>query len=53
VGRHPELRSVPLVDPSGPQWIKDFNTQMRRERRSTGIAGFFQRLFAMMFGWLR
>ena len=44
---------MPLVDPSGPRWIKDHNAAVRRERRATGVAAFFDRLFSIMFGWLR
>ena len=43
---------MPLVDPSGPRWVKDLTIQ-RERRRPRGLLGFFERLFAVMFGWLR
>ena len=43
---------MPLVDPSGPRWIKDLRAAQERQPRR-GIAGLFERLFAAMFGWLR
>jgi hypothetical protein len=42
---------MPLVDPSGPRWVKDLRTA-REQRRPGGIFAFFERLFAAMFGWL-
>jgi hypothetical protein len=44
---------MPLVDPSGPRWVKDLQTASRQQRRSSGIAAFFEGLFRVMFGWLR
>jgi hypothetical protein len=44
---------MPLADPSGPRWVKDLGAASRARRRPRGIGGFFERLFAMLFGWLR
>ena len=43
---------MPLVDPSGPQWIKDLRAA-HEARPRRGIAAFFERLFTAIFGWLR
>jgi hypothetical protein len=44
---------MPLVDPSGPRWVKDLTAASRSQRRPSGAAAFFERLFSIMFGWLR
>jgi|HubBroStandDraft_1064217.scaffolds.fasta_scaffold166807_2 hypothetical protein len=43
---------MPLVDPSGPQWVKDLRTSQER-RRPRGIMALVEGLFRIMFGWLR
>jgi len=43
---------MPLVDPSGPRWVKDLGAARERQRPG-GLWGIIERLFSAMFGWLR